>query len=288
MVSNIQTIRDIGPYLEKELAGIYPREEIKALSSIIIKTVFRVSGLHLLATSGDHVTRKQAEEITGISRQLRSGRPLQYILGETSFYNCLIKVSPEVLIPRPETEELVDLIIKENRDFRGTILDAGTGSGCIAIALAVNLPGSRVTGIDNSAGAIRLAEENARLNKVSVTFVLEDVFNPDLRSIGNAGIIVSNPPYVRESEKMHMAGNVLDYEPRSALFVPDTDPLVYYRAITEMAEVILLPGGRIYFEINEAMGEPAAELMNSAGYSNVTVIKDINGKNRFLKATRLR
>ena len=284
-MSNIQTIKDIGTYLEKELAGIYPREEINALSSIIIKTVFRVSGLHHLVTSGEHVTRKQSDEITGISRELKSGRPLQYILGETSFYNCLIKVNPEVLIPRPETEELVDLIIKENRDFRGSILDAGTGSGCIAIAIAVNLPGSKVTGIDNSAGAIRLAEENARLNKASVSFIVNDLLNPDLRSVGTAAIIVSNPPYVRESEKIHMAANVLDHEPHSALFVPDSDPLLYYRAITEMAGIILVPGGKVYFEINEAMGESMSDLLYSGGYSGVAVVKDLNGKDRFIKGT---
>ncbi len=286
MVSNVQTIKDIKPYLEKELAGIYPPEEISAFSSIIIKTVFRVSGLHLLVTSGEHVTRKQAEEIHGISRQLKTGKPLQYILGETSFYNCTIRVNPDVLIPRPETEELVDMIIKENRDFRGTLLDVGTGSGCIAIALAVNLPGSKVTGIDNSAGAIKLAEENARLNKASASFFVTDIFNPDLSKAGSAGIIVSNPPYVRESEKISMAGNVLYHEPHSALFVPDSDPLLYYRAITEMAEIILVPGGKVYFEINEAMGKAMAELLQSWNYSDIHVIKDINGKNRFVKGTR--
>ncbi|MFH0842056.1 MAG: peptide chain release factor N(5)-glutamine methyltransferase [Bacteroidota bacterium] len=286
MVSILKTIKDIKPYLEKELAGIYPPEEINAFSSIIIKTVFGAIGLHLLVTYGEHVTRKQAEKIIGISRQLKTGRPLQYILGETSFYNCLIKVNPEVLIPRPETEELVDLIIKENRDFRGTILDAGTGSGCIAIALAVNLPGSKVKGIDISEGAIRLAEENARLNKAPASFFVNDIFNPDLSQACSAGIIVSNPPYVRESEKISMAGNVLYHEPHSALFVPDSDPLLYFRAIIKMAETILVPGGRIYFEINEAMGKAMAELLQSGNYSDIHIIKDINGKDRFVKGTR--
>jgi len=150
----------------------------------------------------------------------------------------------------------------------------------------VNLPGSKVTGIDISAGAIRLAEENARLNKASASFFVNDIFNPDLSQTESAGIIVSNPPYVRESEKISMAANVLDHEPHSALFVPDSDPLLYYRAITEIAEIILVPGGRMYFEINETMGRVMAELLKSLNYSDISVIKDINGKDRFVKGTR--
>jgi release factor glutamine methyltransferase len=284
--SNIQTIKDIKPYLEKELAAIYLREEINALSSIIIKTVFGISGLHVLDSPDEHVTRKQVQRIISIAGELKTGKPLQYILGETSFYNCIIRVNPDVLIPRPETEELVDMIIKENRGFRGTILDVGTGSGCIAIALAVNLPGSKVTGIDNSEGAIRLSVENARLNNASASFIINDIFNPDLRSIGNIGMIVSNPPYVRESEKIHMAKNVLDHEPHSALFVSDSNPLVYYRSILERAEIVLIPGGKVYFEINEAMGQAMNELLNSSGYSDVIVVRDINDKDRFIKGIK--
>jgi release factor glutamine methyltransferase len=284
--SNIQTIKDIKPYLEKELAAIYLREEINALSSIIIKTVFGISRLHVLASPDEHVTRKQVQRIITIAGELKTGKPLQYILGETSFYNCIIRVNPDVLIPRPETEELVDMIIKENRGFRGTILDVGTGSGCIAIALAVNLPGSKVTGIDNSEGAIRLSVENARLNNASASFIINDIFNPDLRSIGKIGMIVSNPPYVRESEKIHMAKNVLDHEPHSALFVSDSNPLVYYRSILERAEIVLIPGGKVYFEINEAMGQAMNELLNSSGYSDVIVVRDINDKDRFIKGIK--
>jgi release factor glutamine methyltransferase len=286
MKGNIQTIKDIKSYLLKELAEIYPQSEITALSNIIIKTLFKVSGLHVLTMPQDPVTKKQADRIISICRDLKRGKPIQHILGETSFYNCTIKVTPEVLIPRPETEELVDLIIKENKDFRGSILDIGTGSGCIAIALAVNLPGSKVTGIDNIEEAIRISQENGRLNNTSVSFLKNDIFKSDLRQIGNVGIIVSNPPYVRESEKKLMAGNVLEYEPPSALFVSDSDPLVYYNAILRTAEVILIRGGKIYFEINEAMGEPMVKLMNFCGYSGISVVKDINDKDRIVKAVR--
>ena len=286
MKSNIQTIKDIRSYLVSELAEIYPQEEIYALNSIIIKTLFRVSGLHVLTMPQTHITKKQGERIISICRELKRGKPLQYILGETSFYNCVIRITPDVLIPRPETEELVDLVIKDNKDFTGTILDVGTGSGCIAVALAVNIKGSKVIGIDNSEGAIRIAEENAILNDASARFIRTDIFNPDLKAAGNIEMIVSNPPYVRESEKALMMSNVLEYEPHTSLFVADSSPLVYYHAILAIAERVLIPGGKVYFEINEAMGKGMVELMNSSGYNEVCVIKDINNKDRFVKGIK--
>lgn len=288
MGNNIRTIKDIKLYLEKELSDIYPLSEINALSSIIIMTVLRVSRLHVFAMPQDPISGKQVNEIINICRELQNGKPLQYILGETSFYNCRIKVNPDVLIPRPETEELVDLIIKENRGFTGTILDAGTGSGCIAIALAVNLPGTKVTGIDINEGAIKISKENAILNKANVLFFAIDIFNPDPGSLHDIEIIVSNPPYIRESEKKHIARNVLDYEPHKALFVPDSDPLVYYRAILNLAETILIPGGKVYFEINEAMGEPVIQLLEGSGYFAVRIVKDINGKERIIKGNKIK
>lgn len=287
MGNNIRTIKDIKSYLEKELIDIYPQSEINALSSIIIMTVLRVSRLHVFAMPQDPVTGKHVNEIISICRELKYGKPLQYILGETSFYNCRIKVNPDVLIPRPETEELVDLIIRENRGFTGTILDAGTGSGCIAIALAVNLPGTKVTGIDINEGAIKISKENAILNKVNVSFFVTDIFNPGPGSVHDLQIIVSNPPYIRESEKKRIARNVLDYEPHTALFVPDSDPLVYYRAILSMAETTMIHGGKVYFEINEAMGEPMVQLLEGSGYSGVKIVKDISGKERIIKGNKI-
>lgn len=287
MGNNIRTIKDIKSYLEKELIDIYPQSEINALSSIIIMTVLRVSRLHVFAMPQDPVTGKHVNEIISICRELKNGKPLQYILGETSFYNCRIKVNPDVLIPRPETEELVDLIIRENRGFTGTILDAGTGSGCIAIALAVNLPGTKVTGIDINEGAIEISKENAILNKANVSFFMADIFNTDSGSIHDIQIIVSNPPYIRESEKKYIAINVLDYEPHAALFVSDSDPLVYYRAILTLAETTLIPGGKVYFEINEAMGETMVQLLEGSGYTGVRIVKDINGKERIIKGNKI-
>lgn len=282
----IQTIKDIRQYLSDELDGFFPEPEISAFTNIIIKTIFRFTKLHTLALPESPVSQKQCHEIIRICRDLKTGKPIQYVLGETNFYNCIIKVNSETLIPRPETEELVDLVIKENRGFMGTILDVGTGSGCIAVALAINLPGTAVTGIDISEKAVETARANASLNNTEMTFKKADIFSIDAYSAGNAGIIVSNPPYIRDSEKKDMSKNVLDFEPHNALFVPDSDPLVYYRAILNFARTVLNPGGKIYFEINEAMGNLMSELLMAHGYSGIEIVRDINGKERIVKGIK--
>jgi release factor glutamine methyltransferase len=283
---NIQTIKDIRFYLAKELEKIYQEPEISAIINLVIKTVTGITKLHQLYLTEQIVTKQQAEKITGICKDLKTGKPIQYILGETSFYDCIIRVNRDTLIPRPETEELVDLIIKENKAYQGTIIDVGTGSGCIAIALAANLPGAVIKGIDISDEAIRIAHENAQLNNVAVSFVKGDVFSFDSERFDKAGIIVSNPPYVRNSEKQFMNKNVLDFEPHSALFVTDSDPLIYYRAILKLADKILIPGGRLYFEINEAMGKSMLQLLESFSYTDIQIIADINNKNRIIKGTK--
>jgi len=288
---NIQTIKEIRFYLKKELEELYPLHEINAMSAIILKDVLQSPHLHNLALPETPIQKKHVQSITRICRELKKGRPLQYILGYTEFYNCTIRVDQNTLIPRPETEELVDLIIKENRGFTGTVMDAGTGSGCIAIALAINLSGTKVTGFDISEGAIKKAKENASLNHAEVTFLVADIFDPApflLKNSGagllnNPGLIVSNPPYVRSSEKKLMAENVLGHEPQGALFVPDSDPLIYYRALVKLASAILVPPGKIYFEINEAMGKPICELLTTSGYISVEIIKDLNNKERIIK-----
>lgn len=216
---NIQTIKEIRFYLEGELEEFYQEPEIRALANIIIKTVIGITKLHQVHDAEQPVTGRQANRIIDICKELKTGKPIQYILGETNFYDCIIRVNRATLIPRPETEELVDLIIRENRGFTGNITDMGTGSGCIAIALAANLPGSLITGIDIAEDAIRIAQENALLNNVTVSFMTGDIFNFDFKAVSKAGIIVSNPPYVRDSEKQLMCKNVLDFEPHMALFV---------------------------------------------------------------------
>jgi release factor glutamine methyltransferase len=283
---NIQTIKDIRLYMAKELKDIYPQQEINSIANIVIMTVINIKKLHQLHNPDQAVTREQAGRIISICKELGTSKPIQYILGETIFYDCIIKVDSSTLIPRPETEELVDIIIKENKDFQGTIFDLCTGSGCIAIALAANIPGSLVTGIDISKGAVRIARENAIANNVSVSFVEGDIFNFDLYSVNKASIIVSNPPYVRNSEKPSMKKNILEFEPQDALFVPDYDPLKFYKGIFSLAEKMLIPGGKIYFEINEAMGKSMIKLFESSGYSQIKIINDMNSKERMIKGTK--
>jgi release factor glutamine methyltransferase len=282
----LQNIKDIRLYLAKELEEIYHGPEISAIANLIIKTVIGLSRLHLLYTTEQIIKQSQSEKIVEICKELKTGKPIQYILGKTIFYNCIIRVTNATLIPRPETEELVDLILKENRGFSGKIVDIGTGSGCITIALAANMPGAFFSGIDISEEAIGVAKENALLNNVTVSFMKGDIFNFDFEIVDKVGIIVSNPPYIRNSEKQFMGKNILDFEPHTALFVSDSDPLAFYKAILKVSEKILLPGGRLYFEINEAMGMAMVQLLEESGYSEVQIIKDINDKERIIKGTK--
>jgi len=285
MAVKIQTIKDIRLYLEEELKTLFPEQEIRAIISVINKTLFRNSGLHAHMFANTPATEEQASRAVMICDELKTGKPIQYILGETDFYNCTIKVNSNVMIPRPETEELVDIIVSENKGFKGDILDAGTGSGCISVALARGLPGSDVHGFDLSEAALELAEKNARLNNVKVDFFMADIFTLPVKKCSGTDILVSNPPYIRESEKKSMKKNVLGFEPSSALFVTDTDPLKFYRSLAETGRRILSPGGKIYFEINEALGSETVRLINKKGYSAVELIRDINGKDRFIKAS---
>ena len=278
----IRTLKDIRSSLSGELQGIYPEPEINALARIIIKTLPQAERLHQIYDQGQTVDPANIRLVREIIKELKEGRPIQYIIGSTDFYNCIIKVTEATLIPRKETEELVDLVISENRGYTGDILDIGTGSGCIAIVLAKNIPGSSVTGIDISHDAIAVAWENAGLNNVKLELRREDIFNPDKLLTTKPGIIVSNPPYVRYSEKALMNRNVLEFEPPAALFVNDSEPLVYYNSILETAGKILQPGGKVYFEINEAMGKEMINLLEAFRYSEITLVKDINDKDRII------
>jgi release factor glutamine methyltransferase len=284
MTSKIYTIRDIKTFLSGELTNIMSVEEVRATTNIILKDVLGTNSLKSVAFPDMPVTVGSMNRIREICGELKSGKPLQYILGETEFFNCRFRVGTDTLIPRPETEELVNLIIAENRNFAGKILDIGTGSGCIAIALAANMPLAKVTGTDISQGALEIARQNAVINKAAVDFVLDDILETGIT--GQFDIIVSNPPYVRESESRFMADNVVRYEPHSALFVPDEDPLVFYRKIISFSTNKLLPGGKIYFEINEALGEATASLLRDAEYQNVRIIKDLNDKDRIIKGIK--
>jgi len=211
--------------------------------------------------------------------------PIKYILGETEFYGLRLKVNPAVLIPRPETEELVDWIIHDCNVQNPVILDIGTGSGCIPIALSKNLIGATIESWDISNEALMVARMNAEINKVNIDFIYADVLrltHPAQKQ--EFDIIVSNPPYITESEQLLMLKNVLDYEPHVALFVPTADPLIFYRKIADIAITQLNSGGKLFFEINEQFGNETADLLSLKGFKNIVLRKDINGKNRMIKA----
>jgi release factor glutamine methyltransferase len=219
---------------------------------------------------------------------LKSEKPIQYITGKTYFLDLELLVTPDVLIPRPETEELADLIIKEQiiyRNKESSILDIGTGSGCIALAMKKSFPGSSVTAMDHSEKALKVTRANAEKNDCQVRFYQFDILQkkswPTLPAFN---IIISNPPYITESEKKGMRKNVLDYEPPGALFVPDNDPLVYYKAIADFASLHLTLPGFLYLEINEGFGSEIETLLLINQFSKVAVIKDLNGKDRFVRA----
>ncbi len=284
MAVKLQTFGDIRNYIARELSSVYPQGELTGITRVLLSTLFGVtSTIQLLNSEGEKVSKDKAETVLLYCQELKKGKPVQYVTGETQFYGYAIKVRPGVLIPRQETEELVDLIIKENTAFAGKIVDIGTGSGCIAIALAGRLRSARVLGVDISVKALDLAGENAEMNNTRVFFRRSDIFKSDPSEFEDADIIVSNPPYIRNSEKLLMKKNVLEFEPHRALFVPDGNPLKFYRAILDLAKQILNPGGRIYFEINEAMGGPMLELGVAYNFKKIRIIKDINGKDRFVK-----
>ena len=286
MAVNIQTIKDIRNYLLEELHDVYPVNEINAMCNIIIEQVCNLKRIRQLTEPYYTVSQTVAKKVKSVCEELISGKPLQYILGETLFYDCKIRVNEHVLIPRQETEELIYLVLKENKGYQGSIIDFGTGSGCIAIALARHLPDAKVQATDISLEALYLARENAGINQVKIDLIHSDIFDNLNPLLSPAGIIVSNPPYIRHSEKHLMKNNVIDYEPHGALFVPDDDPLLFYKKILETSEKLLIKRGKVYFEINEALGEDMAILCKSYGLIDIHIIKDINGKDRIVKGTR--
>jgi len=229
------------------------------------------------------------EEFQKAILRLKNFEPIQYIVGETEFYGLPFKVNRHTLIPRPETEELVEWIISgqkliTNNPKSITILEVGTGSGCIAISLAKNLPNSRIFALDVSVEALKIARENAEINEVEIEFFQTDILTvEDLPK--QFDIIVSNPPYVRELEKELMQQNVLRYEPESALYVANEDPLVFYRVISKLAKNHLKPNGTLFFEINEYLATEMIALLKSEGFQNIEINKDIFGKDRMLKCS---
>ena len=280
-------------YIKETLSALYTPEEVRCFIRLIFSHVCRLSYNQQILCKDKQISQKEKEEIFAIVDRLKLFEPLQYILGETEFYSLPLKVNPSVLIPRPETEELVDLIIKSSKTYESTnsfplhILDIGTGSGCIAIALAKHIPKATVTAIDISEEALQKAKENAQLNNTDINLLKTDILNtPQATAFIHSrfDIIVSNPPYITNKEKCSMSANVLENEPHCALFVPDKDPLLFYNAIADFAQQKLEPEGMIYFEINAKYDTEIKDMLCKKGFANINVICDLSGKNRFITA----
>ena len=273
----------------KVLAERFPQREAEQLMRILLEDLFGIDLKRQLMEPNLCIDERQHYLLSEAVRRLKEGEPVQYVTGMARFNDLLIKVSHAVLIPRPETEELVQKIgtsFPFNKPLR--IWDVGTGSGCIAIALAKQFPDAEVIAFDVSDEALKIAKENAESNGVKVTFVHDDVLNPTSDYFFQpVDLVVSNPPYVCDSERSAMEANVLDWEPEKALFVPDDDPLRFYRQILALAKKQLNPEGQVWFEINERMGEEMLSLCREMGFSEAEVLDDFAGRPRFCRACLL-
>lgn len=272
-------------YIRSRLQPYYTAEEVSALSRIVCCDLLGQAPTDYYLGKDIALSPKKEQELEDILQRLSRFEPLQYIEGRTLFLGREFWVAPGVLIPRPETEELVELMLKEiPADAR--ILDVGTGSGCIAISLAKELPDTLVTAWDVSPEALSVARANARKLQANVRFVECDVLACQVDEVGLYDVIVSNPPYVTEAEKADMEPNVLQWEPSLALFVPDDDPLRFYRRIAVLGRDMLADGGRLYFEINRAYGREMVEMLRAMGYVEVRGEKDLSQNDRFVIAEK--
>ena len=271
------------------LEDLYPIEELKSFFYLLAEKYLNLSRINIALQLNNELTPEEQSSFYQAVDRLRNHEPIQYILGETEFFGMPIIVNKQVLIPRPETEELVSWIIDDVDKKETTILDIGTGSGCIAISLAKKLNSAVVSAIDISNKAIEVAKKNALINNVNVEFSRVDVLNFEDKLVlqdkwkSKFDIIVSNPPYVRMQEKKLMQLNVIDHEPDIALFVEDDDPLLFYRRISELSRQYLKHNGTLYLEINEYLGVEMEKMLNEAGFKHVDLKKDMFGKNRMIK-----
>ena len=280
MKANISKIRN-------GLADVYPKQEIDAMVRIIFEQLMGYSTVDMVLRADSEVPDFISAKIDDVVERLRRKEPIQYILDDAYFYGIHFHVTPATLIPRPETEQLIDLIVDNNRADDLSVLDVGTGSGCIAIALARSLRFASVSAIDISPDAIAVAERNARELKAKVRFAVADILTA-VPHKEQYDIIVSNPPYIADSERKAMESNVLDYEPHTALFVPDDDPLCFHRAITQYALTALKPGGRLYFEINPRFADDTVRLLTDSGLQQVELHRDYTDRLRFATAMKCR
>ena len=271
---------------QEELSALYDEKEIESFFYIVLEQFHNKKRIDLALHPEMEMNESEINKWKSVVTDLKKHKPIQYILGETEFYGLRFLVNESTLIPRPETEELVDLIIKEKAKSNSQkaivrILDIGTGSGCIAVSLAKNISNAEVFAIDVSEKALATAKLNAKINNVNVTFIQKNILEvADLEQQFDS--IVSNPPYVRMLEKAEINPNVLKYEPHLALFVEDNDALLFYRKIAELAKINLSENGNLYFEINQYLGKETVELLENLGFRNIELHKDIYNNNRMI------
>ncbi len=271
--------------LWRTLEPLYGNGEARAITDYVLDVCFGLSKADILCGAVEEMTAEKTAELNKIFGRLTEGEPVQYVLGRAEFCGRWFSVRPGVLIPRPETEELCAWITADSKASASPkVLDIGTGSGCIAITLQLDMPESKVTAWDISADALDVARENAQQLGANVNFVKLDALNA--KPEGEWDVIVSNPPYICEKEKKDMAVNVLEHEPHTALFVPDADPLLFYRAITRLAVQTLSKGGRLYFEINPIYADDTCHMMQTEGMTAVELRSDMYGKQRMAKGVK--
>ena len=273
-------ISNIINYFNKELDGYATKNEINSWAYIVIEHLFGYSKADYICNYNQKISKSNFHKIFDIVKELKTYKPIQYIIGETEFFQLKFKLNNSTLIPRPETEELVSWILKH--DF-SSVLDIGTGSGCIAITIA-KLTNSNVDAMDICDKALKIAELNAKINSVNVNFILNDILNTE--KMPNYDVIVSNPPYVQKSDILKMNKNVTEFEPHRAIFVDDNNPIVFYRKIASLAIKSLNDGGYIFFEINELYHKEVLDLLNKIGFVDITLKNDINDKPRMIKACK--
>jgi release factor glutamine methyltransferase len=280
------TLSDILSQFKNELRDMYPENEIRNIGYLVAEQLLNYSKIDFHLKDKEPISPETAEMFKGTLARLKNWEPVQYIVGATEFYGLPFRVDRRVLIPRPETEELVEWVIRENSGRPVRILDVGTGSGCIAVTLAKNLPQAKVSACDISRDALALAGINAEINRAPVSFFSMDVLNGNVHVPEKVDLIVSNPPYVRHAEKTLMRRNVLDFEPEHALFVPDENPLVFYRSIALLGRKYLADGGKLYMEINEQFPAEVTRLLENTGYYGIQVRNDLSGKPRMVKGMK--
>lgn len=272
--------------IKQALKGCCSDSEASALAKMLLVEVLGFSTLELFGGKDKEVSEKDLDVLDKMLERLKNNEPIQYVIGRETFCGMTFEVNPNVLIPRPETQELVEWITHEYKATSSCrMLDIGTGSGCIAVSLAKKLPAARVEAWDISEGALEVARRNAGINGVSVAFRLQDVLKAEVSS-PSYEVMVSNPPYITHREKMEMEANVLEWEPHTALFVPDTDPLLFYRKIAQLGVKALADGGSLYFEINRAYGKETVEMLQGLGYRQIELKKDMFGNERMIKAIK--